>query len=152
MKKKSIELTQEQRVELEEVVKKGQAPARKRQHAQVLLKIDSGEAGPNWSDQQVKEAFDLSLATIWRIRQRFLEHGLTEALNRRPQPERPEKRKIDGEQEAHLIAVTCSQAPEGHKRWSMRLLADQLIELGYFEEISHKTVWVALKKMNSNPG
>src|SRR5882672_2015760 len=126
MKKKSIELTKEQRAELEEIVKKGQAPARKRQHAQILLKIDSGEAGPNWSDQQVKEAFDLSLATIWRIRQRFLEQGLTEALSRRPQPERPEKRKIDGEQEAHLIAVTCSQAPEGHKRWSMRLLADRL--------------------------
>jgi len=152
MKKKSIELTKEQRAELEEVVKKGQAPARKRQHAQVLLKIDRGEAGPNWSDQQVQEAFDVSLATIWRIRQRFLEHGLSEALNRRPQPERPEKRKIDGEQEAHLIAVTCSQAPEGHKRWSMRLLSEKLVELGYFEEISHKTVWVALKKINSSHG
>ena len=88
MKKKSIELTKEQRAELEEVVKKGQAPARKRQHAQVLLKIDSGEAGPNWADQQVKEAFNVSLPTVWRIRQRFLVYGLSEALNRRPQPER----------------------------------------------------------------
>lgn len=152
MKKESIELTKEQRAELEEVIKKGTARARKIQHAHVLLKIDSSEAGSNWSDQQVKEAFEVSIPTIWRIRQRFLEQGLNHALNRRPQPERPEKRKIDGEQEAHLIAVTCSQAPEGYKRWSMRLLADKLVELGYFEEISHDTVWVALKKINSSHG
>jgi transposase len=152
MKKESIELTKEQRAELEEVIKKGTARARKIQHAHVLLKIDSSEAGSNWSDQQVKEAFEVSIPTIWRIRQRFLEQGLNDALNRRPQPERPEKRKIDGEQEAHLIAVTCSQAPEGYKRWSMRLLADKLVELGYFEEISHDTVWVALKKINSSHG
>jgi transposase len=152
MKKESIELTKEQRAELEEVIKKGTARARKIQHAHVLLKIDSSEAGSNWSDQQVKEAFEVSIPTIWRIRQRFLEQGLNDALNRRPQPERPEKRKIDGEQEAHVIAVTCSQAPEGYKRWSMRLLADKLVELGYFEEISHDTVWVALKKINSSHG
>jgi transposase len=152
MKKESIELTKEQRAELEEVIKKGTARARKIQHAHVLLKIDSSEAGSNWSDQQVKEAFEVSIPTIWRIRQRFLEQGLNDALNRRPQPERPEKRKIDGEQEAHVIAVTCSQAPEGYKRWSMRLLADKLVELGYFEKISHDTVWVALKKINSSHG
>jgi transposase len=152
MNKKSIELTKEQRAELEEVIKKGKAPVRKIQHAQVLLKIDRGEAGPQWSDQQVKEAFEVSIPTIWRLRQRFLEQGLHDALDRRPQPERPEKRKIDGEQEAHVIAITCSPAPEGYKRWSMRLLADKLVALGYFEEISHKTVWVALKKINSNHG
>lgn len=113
MKKNSIELTKEQRAELEEVIKKGQVPARKMQHAQVLLKIDSGEHGPNWSDKQLLEAFGVSAPTIWRIRRRFLAHGLSDALQRHPQPERPEKRKLDGEQEAHLIAVTCSPAPEG---------------------------------------
>ena len=152
MKKKSIELTKEQRARLEEVIKKGQVPARTMQHAQVLLKIDRGEEGPNWSDEQLREAFGVSAPTVWRIRRRFLEHGLDEALNRRPQPERPEKRKVDGEQEAYLIALTCSPAPEGYKRWSMRLLSDKLVELGYYEEISHKTVWVALKKINSNRG
>jgi transposase len=152
MKKNSIELTKEQRGELEEVIKKGQLPARKMQHAQVLLKIDSGEKGPNWLDEQLREAFGVSAPTVWRIRRRFLEQGLEDALNRRPQPERPEKRKVDGEQEAHLLAVTCSPAPEGYKRWSMRLLAGKLVELGYFEEISHKTVWVTLKKINSNHG
>jgi transposase len=152
MKKHTIELTKEQREALEHLIKKGNAPARKILHAQVMLKIESGEEGPNWSDQQVKEVFGVGGATIWRIRRRFLEHGLEDALNRRLQPERPEKQKIDGEQEAHLIAITCSPAPEGYKRWSMRLLSDTLVELGYFEEISHKTVWVALKKINSNRG
>lgn len=152
MSKNNIKLTKEQREALEQLIRKGTAPARKIQHAQVLLKIDSAVGGANWSDQQVKEAFGVSSPTIWRIRQRFLAQGLDDALNRRPQPERPEKRKLDGEQEAHVIAVTCSQVPEGHKQWSMRLLADKLIELGYFEEISHVTVWSALKKIASNPG
>jgi transposase len=152
MKKNSIALSQEQRHALEQVISKGTAPARKIRHAQVLLKIDESEHGPNWSDRQVKEALGVGEATIWRLRRRFLEQGLEDALNRRPQPERPEKRKLDGEQEAHLIALTCSSAPEGWKRWTMRLLADKLIELGYFEQIDHKTVWVALKKINSSPG
>jgi transposase len=152
MKKESIELTKEQRAELEEVIKKGKAPVRKIQHAQVLLKSESGQDGLTWSDEQIQEAFGVSAPTVWRIRRRFLEHGLDEALNRRPQPERPEKRKMDGEQEAYVIALTCSPAPEGYKRWSMRLLSDKLVELGYYEEISYKTVWVALKKTNSSHG
>lgn len=152
MSKNSIKLTKEQREALEEFTRSGTAPARQIQHAQVLLKIDSGEEGPDWSDKQVKDAFGASSPTIWRIRQRFLAQGLSDALNRRPQPERPEKRKVDGEKEAQVIAVTCSQAPDGYKQWSMRLLADKLIELGYFEEISHVTVWKALKKMSSNRG
>lgn len=152
MKKNSIALTKEQRAELEEVIKKGESSARKIQHAQVMLKADSGEEGPNWSDKQIEEAFGASPPTVWRIRRRFLENGLHDALNRRPQPDRPEKQKLDGEQEAHLLAVTCSQVPDGYKCWSLRLLAGKLVELGYFEEISHKTVWVALKKTNSSRG
>ncbi len=131
---------------------KGAAPARKIKHAQVLLKIDESEHGANWSDRQVKEAFGVGETTIWRLRRCFLAQGLEDALNRCPQPERPEKRKMDGEQEAHLIALTCSPVPEGRKRWTMRLWADKLIELGYFEQIDQKTVWVALKKTNSNRG
>lgn len=152
MSKNSIKLTQEQREALEQLIRKGTAPARQIQHAQVLLKIDSAEGGPDWSDQQIREAFGVSSPTVWRIRQRFLAQGLDDALNRRPQPERPEKRKIDGEKEAQVIAVTCSQAPEGHKQWSLRLLADKLVEWGYFEEISHVTLWTALKKTNSSRG
>lgn len=152
MKKNSIELSKEQREELEQLVSKGKASARKIKHAEVLLKIDSGEKGLNWSNEEVNAAFGVGEATIWRLRRRFLEQGLEAALNRRPQPERPEKRKLDGEQEAHLIALTCSPAPQGYKRWTMRLLADKLVELGYFEQIDYKTVWVALKKTNSNRG
>ena len=152
MKKNSIELSKEQRNQLEEVITKGTAPARKIKHAQVLLKIDSGKEGPNWSDKQIKEAFDVSPTTIWHIRRRFLEQGLDHALSRRPQPERPEKRKIDGEKEAHLMALTCSTPPEGHQRWTMRLLADKMIELEYIEQVDHTTVWKVLKKTNSNPG
>lgn len=152
MKKHSIELTQEQRAELTEIIRKGQASARKMQHAHILLKIDSGEHGPDWSDKQVQEAFGIGATTIWRIRQRFLAYGLSDALNRRPQPERPEKRKLDGEQEAHLLALTCSQAPEGYTRWSLRLIAEKFVEWGYVEQISHQSIWVALKKMSSNPG
>jgi len=152
MKKNSIVLSKEQRQALEQLVSKGAAPARKIKHAEALLKIDESEHGPNWSDRQVKEAFGMGEATIWRLRRRFLGQGLENALNRRLQPERPEKRKVDGEQEAHLIALTCSPVPEGYQRWTMRLLADKLIELGYFEQIDHKTVWVALKKTNSSRG
>ncbi len=152
MKKKSIVLSKEQRHTLEPLISKGVAPARKIKQAQVLLKIDESEHGSKWSDNQVKEVFGMGEVTIWRLRRRFLEQGLEDALNRRPQPERPKKRKLDGEQEAHLIALTCSPAPEGYKRWTMRLLADKLVELGYFEEIDQKTVWVALKKINSSRG
>jgi transposase len=152
MKKNSIELSKEQRQGLEQLVSKGKASARKIKHAEVLLKIDSSENGPKWSDEQVKAAYGVGETTIWRIRRRFVDQGLEDALNRRRQPERPEKRKLDGEQEAHLIALTCSPAPDGYQRWTMRLLADKLVELGYFEQIDHKTVWVALKKTNSSRG
>ena len=120
--KKSISLLQEQRSQLEEVISKGSAAARNIQHAQVLLKIDSGKDGPSWSDGQIKEAFGVSPSTVWRIRQRFLKHGLNDALDRHPQPERPEKIKVTGEQEAQLIALACTEAPTGYSQWSIRLI------------------------------
>lgn len=152
MKKHSIQLSKEQRDQVEQLIRKGTAPARHILHAQVLLKAESGENGPNWSNRQIQEAFGVGEVTIWRIRRRFLDHGLTDAIERRPQPERPQKRKIDGEQEAYLIALACGKPPEGRERWTMRLLADKLIQLGYVDQVSHKTVWVTLKKTNSNPG
>jgi transposase len=152
MKKNSIELTQEQRSQLCDVIKKGSAKARKIQHAQILLKIDSGKDGPNWSDGQVKEAFEVSPSTIWRMRQRFLEQGIDDALNRRPQPERPEKRKVTGKQEAQLIALACTQAPTGNQRWTVRLLTKTAIELEIVEEVGRETIRLVLKKMNLNLG
>jgi transposase len=144
--KNSIELTQEQRVELEQIVKKGTAPARKIQHAHVLLKIDGSKEGPNWSDYQVREAFGVSPATVWRIRKRFLARGMEDTLNRRPQPERPQKRKMDGEQEAHLIALACTKAPVGQQRWSIRLLRKTAVELEIAEQVGRETIRLILKK------
>jgi hypothetical protein len=150
--KNSIVLTTEQRGQLEEVISKGSAKARKIQHAQVLLKIESGKDGPNWSDEQVREAYGVSPTTIWRIRQRFLGQGIEDALNRRPQPERPEKRKVTGEKEARIIALACTQAPTGHSHWSIRLLTQRAIELEIVDEVGRETVRLALKKMRSNLG
>ena|SRR5438552_9526498 len=144
--KNSIELTQEQRGELEQMVKKGTAPVRKIQHAQVLLKIDSSKEGANWSDSQVREAFGVSPATVWRIRKRFLAQGMDDALKRRPQPERPKKRKLDGEQEAHLVALACTTAPVGQQRWSIRLLRKTAVELEIVEQVGRETVRLILKK------
>jgi len=152
MKKLTIELSQEQRQALEDLIRKGKESARKIMHAHVLLKADGGPWGPAWSDQQIQEAFGVGEATIWRMRRRFVDSGLDDALGRRPQPERPEKRKVNGDQEAHLIALTCSQPPAGHQRWTMRLLADKMVALGYSEQVSHKTIWITLKKMNSSRG
>ena len=148
MTKHTIELSQEQRQELEDIVRKGSSPARKIQHAQVLLKSENAEQGPSWSDEQIRAAFGVSVATIWRIRRRFLDQGLSDAIERRRQPERPYKRKLLGEQEAFLMALTCTPAPEGFQRWSLRLLANKLIDLGTVQQIDRKTVWKVLKKTN----
>ena len=144
--KNSIELTQEQRVKLEQMIKKGKAPVRKIQHAQILLKIDGGEEGPNWSDHQIREAFGVSRATVWRIRKRFLERGMDDALNRRPQPERPQKRKLDGEQEARIIALACTKVPQGQQRWSIRLLRKTVVELEITEQVGRESIRLLLKK------
>ena len=152
MKKHIICLSQEQRQSVEHLLRSGRVAARSLLHANVLLKIDGSDGGPNWSNQQVKEAFGAVDSTIWRIRTRFLAEGLPAALERRPQPERPDRRKLQGKQEAHLIALACQHSPEGRKRWTLRLLSDTLVALEIVESISHETVRKTLKKTNSNPG
>lgn len=151
MKKDSVKLSQEQREQLEELISRGQAAARQLMHARVLLKADQGENGPGWSDERIAEAFDVSLPTIERMRKRCVEQGLEDALKRRPQPERPEKRKINGHLEAHLIALCCGKPPEGRERWTVRLLADRFLQLGYVDHVSYKTVWVTLKSNELKP-
>ena len=152
MKKQSIVLTAEQRRDLEALIKAGQAPARKITRARILLKADGGPQGPRWSNRQIHEALDVGESTVGRARHSFAQGGLEAALNRSPQPPRPEKRKLDGEQEAHLVALMCSQPPDGYERWSMRLVADKLVELEIVESVSHETVRHVLKKTNSNRG
>lgn len=156
MRKDSIELTAEQRSDLEALVRTGQATARSLQHAHILLKSDNGPFGEQWTDAQLHEAYGVSPNTVWRVRQRFRAHGMQDALQRRPQPERPEKRKINGEMEAHLIALCCSPAPQGRSRWSLRLLADRFVVLEEdtetSEPVSRETIRRALKKTNSSRG
>ena len=148
MNKYIVKLERAQRAELESLMKSGQAPARKLMHVRILLKADSGEDGPNWPDRRISEALEVSVPTIWRVRRRFVEQGLADALNRRPQPERPSKRIFDGEKEAHLIALTCGEKPEGEGRWSVRLLAERFVKMGEVEAVSHETVRQVLKKTN----
>ena len=148
MNKHSIALSEDQRRRLEQLVSKGVAPARQIKHAHILLKADSSEGGPTWSDEQIHEAFGVGISTIWRVRRRFLENGLEEALTRRPQPPRPEKRILNGRHEAYLIALSCGQKPEGRERWSVRLLAHKMVEAGYVEQVGRETIRVTLKKTN----
>ncbi len=146
MSKYSIHLSQEQRETLEQIIHRGTAPARKIMHAQVLLKTDQGKWGPRWSDRELQESFGVGESTLKRIRQRFVFEGLQAALERKPHPERPEKRKLDGEQEALLVLLACSDAPHGHERWSISMLKERLIELQIVETISEETVRMTLKK------
>jgi len=152
MTKYKVELTKMQREELEHLVKAGRAHARKIMHAHILLKSDAGEDGPTWSDAQIQQAFEVGESTILHVRKRFVEHGLADALERRPQPPRPEKRILNGREEAYVIALSCGEKPAGHERWSVRLLAHKMVEAGYVEQGGRETIRVTLKKMNSNRG
>jgi hypothetical protein len=151
MKKHIIELSEEQRQQIEQVIRSGKAPARKISHAHILLKSASGPNGPAWSDQQIMEAYGVGETTIWQVRRRFLEQGLDDALDRRPQPERPEKRILNGVHEAHQIALCCGAQPEGQARWSMRLLADRFVQINEVESLSYETVRRTLQKNELKP-
>lgn len=146
-----IVLSEEQRAELRGLNAAGVAPARKLTRARVLLKADHSEVGPGWSDAMIAGALDMHPSTVLRIRRQFIEAGLEATLERK-RPDRVYERILDGEQEAHLIALTCSAPPDGHARWSLRLLADELVRLEVVETISHETVSQALKKTRSSPG
>jgi transposase len=137
---------------LEDIVKKGEAPARKIMHAHILLKTDSGKYGPRCSSEQIQAALGIGKTVIQTVRQRFTDNGIEDALERRPQPRRPYKLKINGEQEAKIVAFLCTERPEGQERWTMRALTDRLIELEIVDDVSHETVRQVLKKMNLNLG
>lgn len=139
MKKYTVELTPEQREELMHMISTGRAAARELTHARILLKADQGPKGPGWSDAQIQEALEISGSTVARVRKRCAERGVQEAILP-AKASALRKRRLDGRQEAYLIALACSQPPEGCGRWTVRLLAEQLVELGYVETISHETV------------
>lgn len=142
-------LSDTEREQLKSLIAAGTAPARKLTHARILLKGDQGSEGPGWVDEEVAGAVEVSQPTVSRVRKQYVEEGLQAAINRRP-PNREYHRKLDGEQEARLVALACSEPPEGQARWSLRLLADKMVELDVVEEISYQTVRRTLKKTNSS--
>jgi transposase len=144
-KKYRVTLTAVERSELEGLIGKGKADARKLAHARVLLQADEAAAGPAGPDEQIAAGLDVSTRTVERVRRRFVEDGLQAALLPKP-TKRIYARALDGAQEAHLIALACSAPPEGKRRWTLRLLAERVVELGYADAVSHETVRRALKK------
>lgn len=150
-KKYPVCLTPTERTTLHDLLAAGTAPARKLTHARILLKADQAPDGPGWVDDRIADAVEVSQPTVARIRRQYVQQGLTAALNRRA-PTRTYRRTLDGALEARLVQVACSTPPKGLDRWSLRLLADELVELEIVETISYQTVRRVLKKTNSNPG
>jgi transposase len=144
-------LDDEQRARLRTLVGSGAAPARLLTRARVLLKADHGEGGPGWADAAIAGALDVHPSTVQRIRRRFVEEGLAATLARK-RPDRVYERRLDGRQEAHLVALACGDPPAGQARWSLRLLAGELVRLEVVEAVSHETVRRTLKKTRSSPG
>jgi transposase len=147
VKKYIVRLTPEEQAALSQMVRRGKAAARALLHARILLKAASDPEAPAWSDRAICEALEVHETTVARVRQRFVEEGLEAAL--RPKfPTRQYVRKLDGKTEAHLIALACGPAPEGRAKWTLRLLADKLVELQQVGSVSHETVRQTLKKTN----
>ena len=147
-KKYIVRLTGEEREPLEAMVSKGKTSARKIVHAQILLKADRD--GPNWTDEEISEAFGVHTSTVRSIRERFVNEGLESALNRKKQAKPPRERILDGAKEAQLLAVACGSPPDGRARWTLHLLAGKLVEMRLVETISHETVRRTLKKTSSS--
>jgi hypothetical protein len=146
-----VRLSEEERAWLQTMIGRGAAPARAQTHARILLKANRGEAGPEWTDAAISAALEVDPTTVARVRKLYVTDGLEAALHRKA-PDRVYRRKLDGEQEARLVAVACSEPPTGHKRWTLRLLADKLVELEVVETVSHETVRQTLKQTSSSRG
>lgn len=150
-KKYHVRLTSAERAVLTELISTGKAAARAQTHARMLLKADAGPDGPAWTDTQIATALEVGVRTVERVRERLVLVGLEAALVPRS-VRTSRRRKLDGEQEAHLIALACSTPPSGKKRWSLRLLAKQAVDLEIVDHIAPETVRTMLKKTISSPG
>ena len=152
MKKYKVTLTAEERNSLQELIATSKTMTKKSIHARVLLKADAAPGGPAWSDADIAEALEINVRTIERLRERFVEQGLDAALGRKKQDRPSRERTLDGKAEARLIALACSTPPAGRVRWTLRLLADKLVELEIVDTVSTETVRRVLKKTNSSRG
>ena len=144
-----VRLSAEEREQLKNLVSKGKGAAYKIKHANIMLAADAN--GPSWTDPRIAEALSVHPKTVANVRERFVLQGLEAALGRNPQSSPSRERILDGAKEARLIALACSQAPPGRCRWTLRLLADKLVELEVADSISYETVRRTLKKTNSSP-
>jgi len=152
MKKYIIRLTVDERDQLAQLASAGRGPARMFTRARVLLKADQGTHGPGWQDDKISEALDITVQTIERIRKQFVEEGLDAVLSRHEYKQKVSRKKIDGDVEAHLIALSCSKPPQDRARWTLRLLADSIVELGYIDSISYEAIRQTLKKTRLSRG
>lgn len=151
MKKYRIALSDNERRELQDIIRKGKCAARKRAHAHILLKADESSGGAGWTDEAISEAHGVSLRAIERVRARCVEEGMEAALNRRL-PRTHRVKKVDGDAEAHLVSLICSTPPGGYRRWTLRLLASEMVRLEYINSVSHEGIRQVLKKTNLSPG
>jgi transposase len=150
MKRYRVTLTDEEREAIGRLLARGKTDVRKLKHARILLKADEAAGGPGWTDERIVEALDVGLATVQRLRQRFVEEGFAAALSHYRGGGRIYGTRLDGAQEAHLIALACSAPPDGHGRWTLRLLARRMVELEHVDALSHETVRQTLKKTRSS--
>jgi transposase len=146
-----VKLTASEYAQLHALVRAGTAAAATLTHARILLKADQAEGAPAWGDARITEALDVGLSTVHRVRQAFVEEGLEAALHRR-RPTGRQYRKLDGAQEARLVALACSPPPQGRQHWTLKLLADRLVELQVVDGISPECVRMTLKKTTSSRG
>jgi hypothetical protein len=150
VKRYVVRLSQDERKQLDEMIRKGKSSAQKLMKARILLKADVSEGGEGWSDSRIVEALETSATTVYRTRQQLVEEGFEAVLNRK-KPAKPSVTPIfDGEKEAKLIALACSEPPNGRARWSLRLLENKVVELNIVERASDSTIWRVLKKTNSS--
>lgn len=151
VKKYIVDLSAEERTYLEQFTTTGRRAADRITRARILLKANCNQPGGSWQDKEMATALDVGVRTVERVRRRFVELGLEASIVRRPGGGRKQS-CLTGEQEAHLIALSCGEAPVGQARWTLRLLAQKMIQLGYVESVSHETVRQTLKKTNCSPG
>ncbi len=152
MKKYKVTLTAEERRQLSALVASGKVAAKKLTHARILLKADAAPGGPGWTDDRIAGALEVSTDTVARVRQRFVEESLDAALCRKKPAKPSRERTLDGRAEARLIALACSTPPDGRKRWTTQLLADELVELEVVDAVSDETVRRTLQKTRSSRG
>jgi transposase len=149
--KHRVRLSESERHDLSKRIAAGRGSARELAHIRIILKADEGQGGPAWRDEEIARALDVSVATIERVRRRFIAQGAEGAISRK-RPNRVYARALDGEAEAHLVALSCSEPPPGKAQWSMRLLANRPVELHVVEAVSDETVRRVLKKTRSSRG